>query len=286
MPSRTMTHQIRRPRSATRSPEPIAADPDANDSPRSGLPRGEMTVFEHLAELRSRLLRALAALAVGAVVGYIVFPDVLSILIRPYCAVSGDLLGATGECRLIALRPLEPFSVRVKTSIVMGLLLTAPVISYQLWRFVTPGMTPRERRLTLPFVVLTQVMFAAGVVFAYLVIPQGLRILLQLGGPGIEALLSADEYLSFFLTMSVAFGLVFELPLVLIFLALIGVVNVRMLQRARPYAVVVMFIAAAFITPTTDAVTLLLLALPMVAFYELSVGAAWLIERSRKKRRS
>ncbi len=243
-----------------------------------------MTLVEHLAELRSRLLRALVALAVGTVIGYVLFPHVLQILLQPYCAVSGQILSATGECRLIALRPLEPFSVRVKTSFVIGLIVGGPVIVYQLWRFITPGLNPKERRYSLPFVLLSQLMFCLGVVFSYLVIPQGLRILLSMGGPGIEALLSADEYLSFFLTMSVAFGLVFELPLVLIFLALVGVVRAASLRRARPYAVVIMFIAAAFITPTTDAVTLLLLALPMVAFYELSVGAAWLIERSHLRR--
>ncbi|MEX2328843.1 MAG: twin-arginine translocase subunit TatC [Nitriliruptoraceae bacterium] len=244
-----------------------------------------MTLVEHLHELRSRLFRALAALAVGTIVGYVLFPQVLDLLIAPYCAVSGNVR-PSGECALIALRPLEPFSVRVKTSVVIGLFVAAPVIIYQVWRFVTPGLTPRERRYTLPFVLLSQVMFAVGIAFAYLVIPHGLQVLLHLGGPGIDALLSADEYLSFFLTMSVAFGLVFELPLVLIFLSLTGIVHVDTLRRVRPYAVVIMFIAAAIITPTTDAVTLLLLAGPMVAFYELSVGVAWLIERSRSRRRS
>jgi sec-independent protein translocase protein TatC len=244
-----------------------------------------MSVVEHLRELRTRVLRGLVALLVGTVVGYVVFPDVLEVLIRPYCAVA-DQLRPDGSCHLIALRPLEPFSVRVKTSVVIGGFLAAPILTYQLWRFVTPGLTVRERRFSLPFVVLSQLLFAIGIAFAYLVIPQGLRILLGLGGPGIEALLSADEYLSFFLTMSVAFGLVFELPLVLIFLALVGVVRVSGLRRARPYAVVAMFVAAAIITPTTDAVTLLLLAGPMVLFYEMSVGVAWLIERRRARRGS
>ncbi|MEX0869215.1 MAG: twin-arginine translocase subunit TatC [Nitriliruptoraceae bacterium] len=242
-----------------------------------------MTLFEHLAELRSRLLRALAALIVGTVVGYLVFPEVLVLLMRPYCAVSADVAALTGDCRLIALRPLEPFSVRIKTSVVIGLFVAGPVISWQLWRFVTPGLTTRERRYSLPFVLVTQIMFAAGVAFAYLVIPQGLRILLNMGGPNIDALLSANEYLTFFLTMSAAFGLVFELPVLLIFLALVGVVSRASLQRARPYAVVAMFIVAAIITPTTDAVTLLLLAVPMMLFYELSVLVAWLIERSRRE---
>ena len=252
---------------------------------------GEMTLGEHLRELRQRLLKAVIALTLGSIVGYVVFPHVLDVLIAPYCAAL-DTLGADvagdvtdpGECELIAFRPLEPFSVRIKTALVIGLFVGGPVIFYQLWRFITPGLTQRERRYALPFVLLSQVMFAIGIGFAYLVIPQGLRILLFLGGDRISPLLSANEYLSFFLTMSVAFGLVFELPLVLIFLAMVGVVKASMLRRARPYAVVIMVVAAAFITPTTDAVTLLFMAGPMLLFYELSILAAWLIERSRRRR--
>lgn len=277
-----MAMRIRPTANVTRSPEPIEGTGPANSSPDEP---GGMTLFEHLRELRSRLIRALIALIIGTVGGYLLFPQILDVLLAPYCQVVETL--RPGEtCRLIALRPLEPFSVRIKTSVVVGLFLGGPVIMYQLWRFITPGLTTRERRYSLPFVALSQVMFAAGFVSAYFVIPQGLNILLRIGGPRIEALLSANEYLSFFLTMSVAFGLVFELPLVLIFLSLVGVVSATSLRRFRPYAVVLMFIASAIITPTTDAVTLLLLAGPMVLFYELSIGFAWLIERRRNQLRN
>jgi sec-independent protein translocase protein TatC len=244
-----------------------------------------MSLFEHLAELRSRLFRALIALALGTIVGYIVFPYVLQVLIGPYC-LTVETIRPGETCTLIALKPLEPFSVRIKTSIVIGLFVGGPVIFYQLWRFITPGLTSREKRYALPFVVLSQIMFALGIGFAFMIIPHGLRILLGLGGPDIEALLSANEYLSFFLSMSVAFGLVFELPLVLIFLAMVGVVKSSSLRRGRPYAIVIMVVAAAFITPTTDAITLFFMAGPMILFYEMSILAAWLIERSRQKRRA
>jgi sec-independent protein translocase protein TatC len=244
-----------------------------------------MSLLEHLRELRTRLFRALIALGIGGVVGYIIFPDILSLLIVPYCQTV-DQLRPDGTCTLIALRPLEPFSVRIKTSLVVGLFIGGPVIFYQLWRFITPGLTTRERRYALPFVVMSMVMFAVGVLFAYVVIPQGLLILLDLGGPRIEPMVAANNYLSFFLAMSVAFGLVFELPLILIFLSLAGVVHASSLRKARPYAIVAIFIVAAIITPTGDAITLLLVAGPMTAFYELSVVVAWLIERSRSKRRA
>ena len=269
----------RRPNSAIPRPErpPVS---DATSAPRAA---GEMSLTQHLVELRGRLFKALIALTVGTIAGYVVFPQVLDVLIQPYCGALVDIRPG-GQCTLIALRPLEPFSVRIRTSLVIGLFIGGPVIFYQLWRFITPGLTTKERRYALPFVTLSQIMFGFGLAFAYLIIPQGLRILLSLGGPGIEAFLSADEYLSFYLAMSVAFGLVFELPLVLIFLALAGVVTTDGLRKARPFAIVAIFIAAAFITPTVDAVTLLLVAGPMVLFYELSIVAAWLIGRSRRRR--
>jgi sec-independent protein translocase protein TatC len=240
-----------------------------------------MSLIEHLRELRTRLFRAVLALAVGTMVGYAVFPYLLDALIAPYCTV---LAGGDDTCTLIALRPLEPFSVRIRTSLVIGLFIGGPVIFYQLWKFITPGLTQRERRATLPFVVLSQLMFGLGIAFAYVIIPQALGVLLSLGGPRIAPMLSATEYLSFFLAMCVALGLVFELPLVLISLSLVGIVDAAGLSKARPYAVVGMVTAAAIITPTTDAVTLLLVAGPMWFFYEVSTGVAWVIGRRRSRR--
>ncbi len=242
---------------------------------------GEMSLIEHLRELRTRLFRAAIALTIGTVIGYVVFPYVLDLLIEPYCRVLGD---GRENCNLIALRPLEPFSVRIRASMVMGLFLGGPVIFYQLWRFITPGLTARERRFTLPFVVLSQVMLGAGIVFAYLIIPQALTVLLAMGGPRIEAFLSATEYLSFFLRLCLAFAMVFELPLVLTALVLVGVLDHSSLKRGRPYAVVAMVTLAALVTPTTDAVTLLAVSAPMLLFYEASILFAWVVARRRRRR--
>jgi sec-independent protein translocase protein TatC len=244
-----------------------------------------MSLFEHLAELRTRLFRAALALTAGAVVGYVLFDPIMDQLIAPYCALPQAFrANADGECGLLAFRVLEGFSVRIKTSLVVGLFLGGPVIFYQLWRFVTPGLTTRERRYALPFVLLSQLMFGIGIAFAYLIIPQGLGILLSLGGENIVPALSAQEYLSFVLTTAVAFGLVFEMPLVLVFLSLVGMVSAAGLRRARPYAVVAMALLAAVVTPTTDPVNLFFMAGPMILFYELSIISAWLIERSRRRR--
>jgi sec-independent protein translocase protein TatC len=259
-----------------------AADAPLNDVGRAP-PAGEMSLVGHISELRSRLFKVAFALTVGTIVGYVIFPEVLGGLVAPYCSALANIRPGA-SCNLVALRPLEPFSVRIKTSLVVGLFVGGPVIFYQLWRFITPGLTKRERGYALPFVLLSQVMFGLGITFAYLVIPQGLKILLGLAGPRVEAFLSADEYLSFFLRMSVAFGLVFEFPLILIFLSMVGVLSAAALRRARPYAVVGMVIASAILTPTTDAVSLLFMMGPMLLFYELAILAAVLIERSRRRR--
>ncbi len=241
-----------------------------------------MPLFDHLRELRSRLFKAVIAVAIGAVIGYAVFPALLDLLIAPYCQVVGG--DGREACNLIALRPLEPFSVRMRASLAIGVFLGGPVLFYQLWRFITPGLTPRERRYSLPFVVLSQIMLALGIAFAYLIIPRALDILLGLGGDRIEAMLSATEYLSFFLRMSLAFGLVFEFPLVLISLAMAGVVTGSGLRKARPYSIVAMVTASAIITPTTDALTLLLFAGPMWLFYEVSTVVATVVQRRRERR--
>jgi sec-independent protein translocase protein TatC len=242
--------------------------------------REQMPLGDHLREFRSRLVRAGVAIVLGAIVGYLLFPWGIEYLLRPYCAA----VGRAADCELIVLGPLDPFLVRLRTAFVVGVVVGGPVLLYQLWRFVRPGLTSRERRYALPFVLLSQVMFAGGIAFATWVVPRGLGILLELGGDSISPLLGAREYLSFLLAMGLAFGIVFELPLVLVFLALAGVITSEGMRRFRRYAIVINVVAAAIITPTGDAVTLLFVAGPMIAFYELAILFAWSFERARRRR--
>jgi sec-independent protein translocase protein TatC len=239
-----------------------------------------MPLAEHLREFRSRFVRAAMAVALGTVVGYALFPSSVDLLLQPYCRA----IEATDGCDLIVLGPLDPFLVRIRAAFVVGIVVGGPVLLYQLWRFITPGLTRRERRYALPFVILSQLMFVAGIGFAAWAIPRGLSILLALGGDSIRPMLGAREYLSFLLTMGLAFGIVFELPLVLVFLALAGVITSEGMRRVRRYAMVGNVVAAAIITPTVDAVSLLLVAGPMILFYELAILVAWLIERARRRR--
>lgn len=244
---------------------------------------GEMTLLEHLDELRTRLVKVAIAVVLGTAVGYAYFPALLDLLIEPYCSVV-EGLSDTRDCNLIILRPLEAFSVRIKVSMLVGTFLGGPVIFWQLWRFIVPGLTDRERRLSAPFVFLSQVLFGIGISFAWFVLPNALGVLTSLGGPRIVPNLTAAEYISFILTTSVAFGVVFLLPIVLTFLALLGVLTAAAMRTARPYAVVGVAILSALITPTTDPVTMLLMMAPMVVFYEISILFAVLFERRRRKR--
>ena len=242
--------------------------------------RGEMPLIEHFREFRTRLVRAGAAVLIGTLVGYALFPQAVDLLLRPYCRA----IGAIGSCDLIVLGPLDPFIVRLRTAFVAGIVIGGPVLLHQVWRFITPGLTVRERRYALPFVVLSQLMFAGGIVFATWVVPRGLNVLLALGGESIRPMLGAREYLSFLLAMGLAFGLVFELPLVLVFLALAGIVTSEGMRRFRRYAIVLNVVAAAIITPTVDVVSLALVAGPMILFYELAIAISWVIERARRRR--
>jgi sec-independent protein translocase protein TatC len=166
---------------------------------------------------------------------------------------------------------------------VVAVVLAAPVVFYQIWRFVTPGLRPVERKYALPFLIISQLLFAGGAVFSYYVIPRGLEFLLGFAGPNVVSLMDADRYLSFMLHTMIGFGVAFELPLILIMLSLMGVVGSQSLRKNRRYAIFGIFVAAAIITPTQDPVTLSIMAGPLILFYEISILVARLVERRRAR---
>jgi sec-independent protein translocase protein TatC len=146
-----------------------------------------------------------------------------------------------------------------------------------------PGLRPVEKRYSAPFILISQVLFACGAVFSYYVLPRGLEVLLSLGGPQVVAVLDANEYLTFLMRMMIGFGVAFELPLILISLVLMGVVSASTLRTYRRHALFGTFVASAIITPTTDPFTMLLMAGPLIVFYELSVLVARFVERRRRR---
>ncbi|HUH08842.1 MAG TPA: twin-arginine translocase subunit TatC [Egibacteraceae bacterium] len=245
-----------------------------------------MTLFDHLQELRSRLFKSALATAVGFAVGFVLREPVFALLIQPYCRIAPALRADTAltgrDCQLVFMQPLGGFFLSFKVAAVVAVVIAAPIVSYQIWRFVTPGLEPVERRYALPFVLVSQLLFVAGAAFAYVVIPKGLEFLLQIAGDNVVALLDASSYMSFMLQTMVTFGLTFEFPLVLTMLVLMGVLGSEGLRRYRRHAILGMFVAAAVVTPQGDPFTMTVLALPLVLGYE----AVILIARVKERRLS
>ena len=241
-----------------------------------------MTVVEHLDELRKRLIVSVAAVAVGTAAGWFLFDPVLEILLNPFC----DFLRAHPEvapksgCDVVYLTPLEPFLVKLKLSLLIGLGIALPILLYQLWRFITPGLTSRERRLAIPFVVSSVLLFALGAWFAMITLPRGLSFLLGFAGTErVLAVISIAKYVGFVEMLILAFGLAFEFPLVLVFLTLVGVLTSAKLRAWRRYAALVMAVAAAVLTPSQDWFTMLALMVPLILFYELAILVSRLLNK-------
>lgn len=261
--------------------QPAAQDPRAYEG-------DEMTLFEHLAELRSRLFKSFVAVVVGMIVGFALNQPLLTLLTQPYCDLPDRLRAASSAvgpdgCNLVVTDVLGHFFLVIKVSAVAAVILAGPVIAYQVWRFVTPGLRPIERKYAVPFVACSFLLFAGGAVFSFFVLPRALEILLAFAGPNIVSLLEANEYLRFMLHMMIGFGVAFEMPLILVTLILMGVVSAEGLRRHRRAAIFGTFVASAIITPTTDPFTMLLMAGPLVVFYEGSILFARFIERRRRR---
>jgi len=246
-----------------------------------------MSLMAHLEELRRRLLICALAVTAGAVACWFLYPQILDLLLEPYCQLRGPA-GPTpvfGEgCELLVTDPLEPFSVRLMVAGYGGLALAVPVLLWELWRFVVPGLVARERRWALPFVLIGAVLFAAGCALAYWSIPRALDFLVGIGGPDLVSVFSPARYLGFVLKMTVAFGVGFEFPLVLIFLQIIGIVTPVTLRRIRRFAVVGIVAFVAILTPSGDPFTLLILSVPMVVFYESAILFGVLRDRRLRRR--
>jgi sec-independent protein translocase protein TatC len=246
-------------------------------------PERSMSVVEHLEELRGRIVISLITLAVGTIVGWIFYSWIFRIAVSgPYCRVLNDLpreiVPPTG-CKFVFSGVVEPFLIRFKLSVATGFALALPVLLYQLWRFITPGLTSRERKMSLPFVGASLLLFALGGWFAYLTLSRGLRFLLGFAGTTIVPLLTVDKYVNFVLFLVLAFGLSFEFPLVLIMLQWVGVLSSRKLRDVRRWAWLGITVFAAVITPSQDPYTQLAMMLPMLLFYELAIVVGRVLKR-------
>lgn len=232
-----------------------------------------MTLAEHLAELRYRMLIAMGTVTLFAVLAFIFYPDVLKILQHPYCAAIPN------HCRFLVTNPLDGLTLRVKIGFFGGLLFASPVLLWQVWRFITPGLKARERRYAIPFVFASILFFAGGVAMAYFSFAHALSFLRSIGGNTLVTEYNPNQYLTLFLLMMFIFGLTFLFPVVLVALELARIVTPQALLKGWRYAVIVITIAAAVFTPSGDPLSMLALALPLVIFYFLAIAVGRLFHR-------
>ncbi len=231
----------------------------------------------HLEELRERLIKAFIAVAVGFCIAYYFKEKLFDFLVYP-------LIKAMGKDKVVLIFTgiPEAFFTYLKVAFIGGLLLAAPVILYQFWMFVAPGLYPNERKFIGPVIFISTFFFIGGALFGYyFAFPVGFQFLLEYASENIKAMPSMSEYMGFASTLLLAFGIVFELPLIIIALARFGIVSVAFLRKYRKYAILSFFIIAAILTPSPDAVTQCIMAVPLCVLYELSIFGAMFVSKKK-----
>ena len=240
--------------------------------------RGEMPFLDHLEELRWRLIWSLLALTIGFVVGFVVVDqlDVLGLLMRP---IAPRLPGG----KLYFTSPIEPFMITLKLGFFVGVVLASPVIIWQLWRFLSPALYEKERRIVLPVSVAAVGLFLAGVALAYLLIlPTAIRVLFGFQSQSLQPIVTAHEYFGFAAQVVIAFGAIFELPLVLLILVYLRVFSAAALSRHRRFAIAGNALLSALLAPP-DLISMVLMMVPVQLLYEITVVIAKLMERRRSR---
>jgi sec-independent protein translocase protein TatC len=233
---------------------------------------GEMTFLQHLEDLRRVLMRSLLACAVGAIGGWLLAPRVMEDVIRRTVR------------HVIVLSPMEGFNERLKLTFVLGLVIALPIVFWQIWSFVVPGLFRRERRLIAPIALGSMVLFALGALSSYVyVTPLVVRVLAAFQTPSMQAQIRIGELLSFFYNLTIACGLVFQLPLVTMALTAFGIVTPRFLLRQWRYAIVLVFFITAIITPGDVVTAQLVMGVPMMGLYFLGVGLSYLVARRGRR---
>ncbi len=241
-----------------------------------------MSFLEHLEELRKRIIYSFIAIAVGFGACWAYAPKVYEIMQRPIVKVLHD---KNLSDKLIYLNPTEPFNIYLKIGLLAGVFVASPFVLYQVWAFIAPGLYRNERRYVLPFMFSTVFLFLAGAVFGYYIVyPNALNFLIEYGSQ-FQPMISIGEYTDLFLTIIIGLGIVFELPIVVFFLSLMGMVTAGWMWRNFRYAILVIFIIAAIVTPTTDIVNMTVFAAPMVVLYLLSIIIAFVVHPANRRKR-
>jgi sec-independent protein translocase protein TatC len=232
-----------------------------------------MTLVEHLGELRRRVLICAAAFLVGGTVSFLVYNSILAFLKHPYCEV------APGHCGFYITGPLDGLALRIKIAAYAGAFLASPILLWELWRFITPGLNPKEKKYAIPFIVASITLFALGCLVAFVTFPHALRWLASIGGPSLTQIYDPTKYLSLIVLLMVVFGLMFEFPVLLVSLEVAGVLTPQKLSSWRRWAIVLIVVVAGVVTPSSDPFSMIALAVPLYVFYEFSILVGKLIRR-------
>jgi sec-independent protein translocase protein TatC len=259
---------------------PASADPLVTEAAEAAAEPVAMGFFEHLAELRRRILTCVIAVAVTCLLGLAFWEEVYAVISTPILRV----LAEQGlEQRLLFTSPLAPIRFALQVGLYAGIFLAAPVIFWQVWLFVAPGLYRHERRFVLPFVLSSSGLFLLGAYFAHrVVLPLTLTFLLTFGREFFQPIITINEYFSLWLTLVLWMGVIFEMPVLVFILSWIGVVTPGFLLHYFRHAVLAIVILAAVITPTTDAFTMAVFAAPMIGLYVLSIGLSYLVQLRRR----
>ncbi len=236
-----------------------------------------MSLMEHLDELRKRLIRAVLYLLAGMAVAFYFHEKLIAYIQRPLTAIG---------LKMTMTHPTDTLNLNIKTSLVFGAIAASPFILYQLWLFIAPGLYSSERRYVWPFMTATVGLFLSGAWFGYhWVLPGAMVVLIQDMGKNFSHMITIEDYTSFFLAVILGLGICFELPILIFFLSLFGIVDAKFLINNIRYAILIIFVIAAVICPTPDPIGMTLFATPMLLLYFIGVGVAFIVHPARRKAR-
>lgn len=240
-----------------------------------------MTFFEHLVELRTRIINSLVAIALGAFVGVYVSQFVIGFITKPMLRALAE---AHLEQKLVYTNPTGYLNLIITLGVYLGIVLASPVVLYQIWMFVAPALYKHEQKAVTGFLFSTVFLFLSGIAFGYFImLPYMLRFLISFKGP-VTPLISINEYFDLILLVLLGLGLVFELPILVFFLSLFGIVTPSFLWKNFRYAILIISVVAAIVTPTPDAMTMLIFMAPMVGLYFVGIGVSAVVTRRRDRR--
>ena len=242
-------------------------------SQRADLPG--MSLMEHLDELRKRIVRSAIFLALGFIAAWFAHDRLFALVQSPLTKI-----GKT----LVFTHPMDPLNIYMQVSLIGGAILASPFILFQVWLFIAPGLYQKERRFVVPFMGATVALFLGGAAFGYFwVLPGALKILIVDFGKNFTSMVTIEEYSGFFLSIILGLGISFEMPILIFFLAMFGIVSPRFLWKNIRYAILAVFVVAAFICPSPDPWTMCIYAVPMLSLYVIGIGVAWWVHPSRRK---